>query len=98
MAMKRRWYGRRWRSWVRGGPRRRDDPRNGDADMTTVDDQIACGTLVRLRRKRLSDAQNDFDWRRDPELARFDAASPLRSSFQEFLTSYTDDLRYPSPF
>jgi RimJ/RimL family protein N-acetyltransferase len=66
--------------------------------MTTVDDEIACGSLVRLRRKRLSDAQTDFEWRRDPELARFDAAAPLRTSFQEFLTSYTDDLRYPSPF
>ncbi|MBI2760708.1 MAG: GNAT family N-acetyltransferase [Chloroflexi bacterium] len=66
--------------------------------MTAVDDEIACGTLIRLRRKRLSDAQTDYDWRRDPELSRFDAASPLRSSFQEFLTTFTDDLRYPSPF
>lgn len=66
--------------------------------MTVVDDHVATGTLVRLRRKRLSDAENDFHWRRDPELARFDAASPLRSSFQEFLVTYTDDVRFPSPF
>ncbi len=66
--------------------------------MTAVDDQVAHGTLVRLRRKRLDDAEADYQWRRDPELARFDAASPLRSSFQDFLVTYTEDLRYPSPF
>ncbi len=66
--------------------------------MTTVDDQIACGRLTRLRRKRVSDAEADYTWRRDPELARFDAASPLRSSFQEYLAGYVDDLRFPSPY
>lgn len=66
--------------------------------MTAVEDEIARGTKVRLRRKRLEDAETDFAWRRDPELARFDAASPLRSSFQDFLVTYTDDIRYPSPF
>lgn len=66
--------------------------------MTAVDDEVARGTYIHLRRKRLSDAEADYRWRRDPELARFDAASPLRSSFQEFLSTYSDDLRYPSPF
>jgi [ribosomal protein S5]-alanine N-acetyltransferase len=66
--------------------------------MTAVDDEVARGTLIRLRRKRLEDAETDYQWRRDPELARFDAASPLRSSFQDFLVSYTEDIRYPSPF
>jgi RimJ/RimL family protein N-acetyltransferase len=66
--------------------------------MTTVDDEVACGRLIRLRRKRLGDAETDFDWRRDPELARFDAATPLRATFQDFLITYMDDIRYPSPF
>jgi ribosomal-protein-alanine N-acetyltransferase len=66
--------------------------------MTTVDDEVACGALVRLRRKRLSDAETDYEWRRDPELARFDAASPLRASFHDFLITYSDDIRFPSPF
>ncbi len=66
--------------------------------MTAVDDEVARGTLTRLRRKRISDAETDFEWRCDPELARFDAASPLRSTFQEFLATYADDIRYPSPF
>lgn len=66
--------------------------------MTTVDDTVAVGRLVRLRRKRLSDAEDDYRWRCDPELAKFDAASPLRSSFRDFLTTFHDDLRFPSPF
>jgi RimJ/RimL family protein N-acetyltransferase len=66
--------------------------------VTAVDDVVASGRLVRLRRKRLSDAEDDYDWRRDPELARYDAASPLRSSFAEFLQSFQDELRVPSPF
>ena len=43
---------------------------------TTESDLIAVGELVRLRGKRLTDLDNDFAWRRDPELARFDAAQP----------------------
>ena len=66
--------------------------------MTTVEDLIAEGQLIRLRRKRLADAEDDFEWRRDPELARFDAAAPLRGTFQEFYTSFQDEVRLPSPF
>jgi RimJ/RimL family protein N-acetyltransferase len=66
--------------------------------VTTVDDIVAEGTLVRLRRKRLSDAEDDYLWRCDPELARFDAAAPLRASFEDFLTTFRDELRLPSPF
>lgn len=67
--------------------------------MTRVsDDEIARGQKVRLRRKRLSDAPVDYAWRRDPELARFDAASPLRSSYSDFLVTYREDIDYPSPF
>jgi RimJ/RimL family protein N-acetyltransferase len=66
--------------------------------VTTVEDVVAEGTLIRLRRKRLSDADDDYNWRRDPELARFDAAAPLRSSFDDFFTTFQDELRLPSPF
>lgn len=66
--------------------------------MTTVEDVVAEGQLIRLRRKRVSDADDDFAWRRDPELARFDAAAPLRASFNDFLTTFQDELRLPSPF
>mgnify|MGYP001156659653 CR=1 FL=1 len=63
-----------------------------------VDDVVAHGAQVRLRRKRHGDAEADYRWRRDAELARFDAATPLRVSFADFLVTYQEDLRYPSPF
>jgi RimJ/RimL family protein N-acetyltransferase len=66
--------------------------------VTAVEDVVAEGRLIRLRRKRLADAEDDYDWRRDVELARFDAASPLRASFDDFLTTFQDELRLPSPF
>jgi RimJ/RimL family protein N-acetyltransferase len=53
---------------------------------------------IRLRDKRLSDARNDYEWQRDSELARLDAATPINCSFQEYLTDYTDEIRYPSPY
>ena len=63
-----------------------------------IEDEVAAGKLIRLRKKRLSDAEADYRWRRDPELARYDAAAPLRISFADFLVTYQEDLRYPSPF
>jgi [ribosomal protein S5]-alanine N-acetyltransferase len=63
-----------------------------------IEDEVAKGDLVRLRRKRLSDGEADYRWRRDPELARYDAAAPLRTSLPDFLLTFQEDLRYPSPF
>jgi len=56
------------------------------------------GRKVVLRPKRLSDAPNDYAWRSDEELARYDAAPPLRIPFQDFLTAWAEELRYPSPY
>ncbi len=53
---------------------------------------------IRLRNKSLSDARNDYEWQRDSELARLDATTPIDCSFQEYLTDYTDEIRYPSPY
>jgi RimJ/RimL family protein N-acetyltransferase len=67
--------------------------------MTLVtDDEIAHGEKVRLRRKRMEDAPADYAWRRDPELARFDAAAPLRSSYSDFLVTFREDVEFPTPF
>lgn len=55
------------------------------------------GEKVVLRAKRLEDAANDSTWRSDEELARLDAAPPLKMSFMDFLANYADELRYPSP-
>jgi len=59
------------------------------------DDVAARGRRVILRRKHLSDAVNDYAWRSDEELARFDAGPPLRTSFPNFLSSLTAQQRYP---
>jgi RimJ/RimL family protein N-acetyltransferase len=67
--------------------------------MTLVrDDELGRGEKVVLRRKRMDDAPADYAWRRDPELARFDAASPLRSSYSDFLVTFREDVDYPTPF
>ena len=67
--------------------------------MTTLDaDVIVQGKRVQLRRKRLSDAPNDYAWRRDPVLARYDAARPTNLTYEEFLATYTQELLHPQPF
>jgi len=56
------------------------------------------GKRVILRAKRLEDAANDYKWRSDVELARLDAASPIKASFSDYLVSYAEELRYPTPW
>ncbi|MGQ9572474.1 MAG: GNAT family N-acetyltransferase [Dehalococcoidia bacterium] len=62
-----------------------------------ADDVAARGRKVILRRKRLSDAADDYAWRSDEELARYDAVPPLRISFTDFVASLLAQLRYPDP-
>ena len=57
------------------------------------DELILIGQKVVLREKRLNDAANDHAWRMDPELARYDAASPLKLSLREFTLYYTEQMR-----
>ncbi len=63
----------------------------------TESDVIAAGARVVLRRKRLSDAANDYAWRRDAELARYDAATPTSLSYDEFLATFREELRHAQP-
>lgn len=51
-----------------------------------------------LREKRLGDAHNDYRWRTDSELARFDAARPFAATYHDYLALYRDELAYPSPY
>ena len=55
------------------------------------------GAKVILRAKRKEDAEQDYIWRSDPELARLDAAYPLTMSFERYLKIFQDQLRYPTP-
>ena len=50
-----------------------------------------------LRKKRLNDANNDYAWERDPELAQLDAVSPLNMPFEDYLSGYVDALNNPNP-
>ena len=55
------------------------------------------GARVILRDKRLEDAEQDYIWRSDPELARLDATYPLTMTYDRFLKIFQDQLRYPTP-
>ena len=64
-------------------------------EQARSEDELAWGSRVLLRSKRLSDAPQDYAWRRDPELARYDASPPLRGSYAEYLATYREELRHP---
>ena len=55
------------------------------------------GGRIVLRDKRSDDAENDYRWRSDPELARLDAAIPLTMSFERYLKLFEDQMKYPTP-
>jgi [ribosomal protein S5]-alanine N-acetyltransferase len=50
---------------------------------------------ITLRKKRLSDAKEDYAWQIDPELVELDAAVVLEMSYQQYLAEYTFELCYP---
>ena len=55
------------------------------------------GAKIILREKRIEDAEKDYRWRSDPEIARLDAAFPLSMSYERYLRLFQDQLRYPTP-
>ena len=55
------------------------------------------GARIILRDKRIEDAEKDYRWRSDPEIARLDAAYPLSMSYERYLKLFQDQLRYPTP-
>jgi RimJ/RimL family protein N-acetyltransferase len=62
-----------------------------------IEADLIKGNKVVLRPKRISDASNDYLWRRDEELTRLDAAQILRIPFSSFLLDYHDEIRLESP-
>ncbi len=56
------------------------------------------GKLCILRAKRLEDAEQDYSWRTDPELAALDASVPLTISLNEFMRYHRDEVEVPSPW
>jgi RimJ/RimL family protein N-acetyltransferase len=55
------------------------------------------GEVIVLREKRLEDAQDDYGWRADPDLAIYDAVPPLKMNYEDFLRIFREELRFPPP-
>ena len=56
------------------------------------------GNKTVLRTKSMDDAESDYSWRIDTELAGLDATRPVTLSFSEYLRYHRDDVAYPSPW
>lgn len=52
---------------------------------------------LRIREKRIEDAAAEYAWRKDPEVARYDATPPLILSYREFVQQFERDLRFDNP-
>ena len=63
-----------------------------------VEGELARGQRIVLRSKMIEDAAQDYAWRRDPELATFDAARPYHGSYYEYLAIFRDELSHPSSY
>lgn len=59
-----------------------------------VDDAVISAKRFTIRHKRESDARDDYAWRADPEIARFDGKPPLRDPFEAFYVSFEHQRRY----
>ena len=53
------------------------------------------GSKIILHDKRLADVWDDYTWETDPELAQLDAVPPTTTTFPQFLSDYTNELRNP---
>ena len=56
---------------------------------------VATGTLVLIREKRLEDVAVDHEWRKDPELAAYDAAHPLTMSLRTYVATVAAEIETP---
>lgn len=59
-----------------------------------ADDVVARGRKSVVRRKRISDARDEYNWRTDAELARFDASRPVQSEFRSYERNWSFDYRF----
>jgi len=58
------------------------------------DDVVARGRKTIIRRKRLADAADEYRWRSDPELAKFDASRPVSTPFEAYERNWSFDYRF----
>lgn len=58
------------------------------------DDVVARGRKTVVRRKRMADAADEYAWRCDKELARFDASRPVHVPFPAYQRNWSFDMRF----
>lgn len=58
------------------------------------DDVIVRSRKTVVRRKRMADAADEYAWRSDEELARFDASNPTRIPFPDYQRNWSFDMRF----
>ncbi len=62
--------------------------------LTPSDEVVARGRRTIIRRKRLQDAADEYRWRSDPELARYDASRPVQAPFEDYQRNWSFDYRF----
>lgn len=56
---------------------------------------VADGGPVRIRAKHPADVHNDYTWRLDEEVVRYDAGTPTDMPFEEFAAQHLYDIQFP---
>lgn len=59
-----------------------------------ADDVVARGRRTIIRRKRVSDARDEYRWRSDPDLAQFDASRPVQAPYESYERNWSFDYRF----
>ncbi len=65
--------------------------------LSCPENSVITGNKIRLRKKKLADARNDYNWQTDAELTRLDAVPALTIGFMQYLLDYTWELHFSSP-
>lgn len=58
---------------------------------------VTRGERVSVRLKHASDALDDYTWRRDPEISKFDALDPITIPFSQYIERLEEEIRFPPP-
>ncbi|MEE2885663.1 MAG: GNAT family N-acetyltransferase [Chloroflexota bacterium] len=71
--------------------------RQNESQSVMSEDVLIKGQKVILREKNVEDAEDDYRWRTDEELAKLDATRPINMSFSDFRSYIEEEIRSPSP-
>jgi len=58
---------------------------------------VTKNSKVIVCQKSIEDAANDYAWQTDPELNHLTSTHPLTMAFPDYLSRYSDQLRYKQP-